>query len=93
VCVNLMAGPLNRESSEANQKGKHDKMKTETEGGGVEVDDDGGEVGEVKDSGGVLEIDGSVLWAQGWWVTCLRLTVACSGSGTRWQCTPRPGLR
>jgi hypothetical protein len=41
VCVNLVAGPLNRASNEANQKGKHNQMKTDTKGGGVEVDGGG----------------------------------------------------
>jgi hypothetical protein len=41
VCVNLVAGPLNRASNEANQKGRHNQMKTDTKGDGVEVDGGG----------------------------------------------------
>jgi hypothetical protein len=57
-------------------------------GGGVKVnDDDNGEVEddglEVWNGGGVLEVDSSMLWAQGWQTTCLRSMAACSGSRTR----------
>jgi hypothetical protein len=42
---------------------------TETEGGGIEVKDDDGEVDddglEFKDGGGMFEVEGSVLWARG----------------------------
>jgi hypothetical protein len=59
----------------------------ETEGGGVEIDHDDSEVDharlEVKDGGGMLEVDGSVLWARGLWSTCLRSMVASSRSGMR----------
>jgi hypothetical protein len=55
---------------------------TETEGGGVEVEDDDGEVDddglEFKDGGGVLEVDGGVLRARGQRATCLRLMAAWS---------------
>jgi hypothetical protein len=47
VCVNLVAGPLNRASrasNEANQKGRHNQMKTNTKGDGVEVDGGGATV-------------------------------------------------
>jgi hypothetical protein len=54
----------------------------ETEGGGVEVKDDDGEVDddglEFKDGGGMFEVEGSVLWARGWRATCLRSTTAWS---------------
>jgi hypothetical protein len=66
----------------------------------VEVDDDDGGV----DDDGLEVGDGDgVLWARGQWATCLRSTVACSGSrmrqrrasrlGSRWRRAPRPGMR
>jgi hypothetical protein len=46
-------------------EGWHDQTKTETKGGGAEVDDDGGKVDddglEVDYGGGMLEIDDSIL--------------------------------
>jgi hypothetical protein len=63
---------------------------TEIKGGKVEVDDDGLD---VEDGGDELEVDSSVLWARGWWVMCLRSTIACSRSGTRWRRAPRAGSR
>jgi hypothetical protein len=69
VSVNLVAGPLNRASNEENWKGKHDQMKTETEGGGAKVNDDGGKVNdyglEVEDGSSMLEVNDGVLRARG----------------------------
>jgi hypothetical protein len=63
---------------------------TETEEGGVKVDDD---MLEVEDGSGVLEVNDVMLLARGWWVAWLRSTVAHSEPGMRRQRAPRPGSR
>jgi hypothetical protein len=44
-------------------------------------------------AGGSVEVDDSVLRAQGWRATCLRSTAACSRSGMRRRRAPRLGSR
>jgi hypothetical protein len=73
---------------EASKRGR--SSETETEGGRVKVNNDGFE---VEDDDNVLEVSGSVLWARGWWATCLRLMTACSRLGMSQRCALRPGTR
>jgi hypothetical protein len=48
---------------------------------------------EVEDSGSMLEVDGSMLWARGRRAMCLRSMAVWSGSGMRRWRAPRPGSR